>query len=162
MLGPLGVDFREARGEGPLPWPNASFDIVLNRHGSYCAQEYFRVLRPGGLFITQQVGAMNEREVIDLLCPGVSESFEGLWLRDAQAEFEAAGFMTVRAGEAFQPIRFFDIGALVWFARIIEWEFVGFSVDTHFDRLLEAQRILDENGSVDGRAHRFLLVARKP
>lgn len=162
VLGSLGVDFREARGEGPLPWPDNSFDIVLNRHGSYCAQEYFRVLRPGGLFITQQVGAMNDRELVDLICPGVSEHVEGNWLSDARAEFEAAGFAIVREGEAFQPIRFFDIGALVWFARIIEWEFVGFSVDTHFDRLLEAQRVLQENGSVDGRAHRFLLVARKP
>ncbi|MDO4740110.1 MAG: methyltransferase domain-containing protein [Eubacteriales bacterium] len=161
VLCPLGVDFREARGDGPLPWPDESFDMVINRHGSYCAQEYFRVLRPGGLFITQQVGAMNDRELVDLLCPGVSENFQGHWLADCREECERAGFAVMREGEGFQAIRFFDIGALVWFARIIEWEFVGFSVDTHFERLLEAQEILEKNGSVDGRAHRFMLAARK-
>lgn len=161
-LGALGVDFREANASGPLPWPDNSFDIVINRHGSYCAKEYFRVLRPGGLFITQQVGALNNRALVDLICPGVSEGFCGNTIDSARAEFEAAGFETVRAEEAFVPFRFFEMGALVWYARIIEWEFVGFSVDTHFDRLIEAKRILDEEGSVGGSAHRFLLVARKP
>lgn len=161
-LTPLGVDFREAKGDGPLPWPENSFDMVINRHGSYCAKEYFRVLRPGGLFITQQVGAMNNRALVDFLCPGVSANFSGHWLKDAREEFESAGFETVREGEAILPMPFFDIGALVWYARIIEWEFVGFSVDTHFDRLIEAQRVLDERGRIDGSAHRFLLVARKP
>lgn len=56
---------------------------------------------------------------------------------------------------------FFDVGALVWFARIIEWEFPGFSVDSCLDRLLNAQRILERNGCIEGRIHRFLLVARK-
>lgn len=63
--------------------------------------------------------------------------------------------------EVFRPIRFFDVGALVWFARIIQWEFPDFSVDTHLENLLSAQRILEEHGSVDGSIHRFLLVVRK-
>jgi DNA mismatch repair protein MutS2 len=36
------------------------------------------------------------------------------------------------------------VGALVWFARIIEWEFPGFSVESCLERLYEAQRILEE------------------
>lgn len=162
VLDPLGVDFREAQGCGPLPWPDGSFDMLINRHGDYSAREYFRVLRPGWLFITQQVGAMNDRELVDLLCPGVSAQFAGNWLESAVAEFAQAGFAVERGDECFRPIRFFDVGALVWFARIIEWEFVGFSVDKNFEQLCRAQSILEEKGSVDGRCHRFLLVARKP
>ena len=67
----------------------------------------------------------------------------------------------LRGEEYFGPIRFFDVGALVWFARIIQWEFPDFSVDTHLDRLFEAQRVLEEHGSIDGNIHRFLLVAQK-
>ena len=67
----------------------------------------------------------------------------------------------LRGEEYFGPIRFFDVGALVWFARIIQWEFLDFSVDTHVENLLSAQRILEEHGSVDGSIHRFLLVVRK-
>lgn len=67
----------------------------------------------------------------------------------------------MEAQECFRPIRFFDVGALVWFARIIEWEFPGFSVDANLDRLLNAQRILERDGCIKGRIHRFLLMAEK-
>ena len=72
-----------------------------------------------------------------------------------------AGFTILRGEDAFRPIRFFDVGALVWFARIIQWEFPGFSVDTHLENQLRAQKILEEYGSIDGSIHRFLLVAQK-
>ena len=63
--------------------------------------------------------------------------------------------------ECFRPIRFTDVGALVWFARIIEWEFPGFSVDGCLARLMEAQKVLEEKGMIEGSIHRFLLVAQK-
>ena len=72
-----------------------------------------------------------------------------------------AGFTILRGEDAFRPIRFFDVGALVWFARIIQGEFPGFSVDTHLERLLCTQKILEEQGYIDGSIHRFLLVAQK-
>ena len=60
-----------------------------------------------------------------------------------------------------QTIRFFDIGALVWFARVIEWEFPGFSVESHMKRLLLAQEQLERHGDIRGRTHRFIIVAQK-
>ncbi len=55
--------------------------------------------------------------------------------------------------------RFFDIGALVWFSHIIEWEFPSdFSVDRcKKNSLLHAQQILEQNGCVEGRIHRFFI-----
>ena len=64
-------------------------------------------------------------------------------------------------GECFRPIKFFDVGALVWFARIIEWEFLEFSADGCFDQLLDAQRILEKQGVIEGTIHRYLIVAKK-
>ena len=72
-----------------------------------------------------------------------------------------AGFEIMEKGEAFRPIRFFDVGALVWFAKIIEWEFPGFSVDGCLDRLFAAQDLLESHGSVDGTIHRYMMAARK-
>ena len=72
-----------------------------------------------------------------------------------------AGFTILRGEDAFRPIRFFDVGALVWFARIIQWEFPDFSVDHNLDRLLRAQMLLDREGVIMGRIHRFILVAKK-
>jgi len=68
----------------------------------------------------------------------------------------------IDADEAYRPITFSDIGAFVWFAHIIEWEFPGFSVDKCFDNLLKMQEIVDEKGRVEGTIHRFLIVAKKP
>ena len=158
---PLGIGFRPADGGGVLPFDDGSFDLVLNRHGDFNAEEIYRVLKPGGLFITQQVGAENDRELVALLCGDTTPPFPEQYLDITSREFRDAGFEILEGQECFRPIRFFDVGALVWFARVIEWEFPGFSVETRLDRLLNAQRILEQNGSIDGRIHRFLLVARK-
>ena len=49
----------------------------------------------------------------------------------------------------------------MWFARIIQWEFPGFSVDTHLENLLRAQKLLEREGVIRGTTHRFFLVAQK-
>ena len=87
--------------------------------------------------------------------------FPEQYLSIAAEKFSDAGFLILQGEEAFRPIRFFDVGALVWFARIIQWEFPDFSVDTHLNNLLAAQEKLETTDSIDGSIHRFLLVARK-
>ena len=157
-----GVDFRAADGKGPLPFDDGTFDLVIDRHGDFCAEEIWRVLKPGGRFITQQVGAENDRELVEMLMPDAPDMpFPEQYLSIARTKFENCGFVIEQAQEAFRPIRFYDIGALVWFARIIEWEFPGFSVNTNREALMNAQETLERNGCVEGRIHRFLLVARK-
>lgn len=74
---------------------------------------------------------------------------------------EEYGFDVLESGEAFRPIKFFDVGALVWFARIIEWEFINFEVDKYLDNLYKAQEILEKDGAIQGRIHRFYFVAIK-
>ena len=161
ILLPLGIDFRAGNADEVLPFEDNRFDLIINRHGSFNPEDIYRMLKPGGLFITQQVGADNDRELVELLCGNVEKPFSEQYLQVAAEKFVRAGFKILESGECFRPIRFFDVGALVWFARIIQWEFPDFSVDTHLDRLLAAQRILEERGSLDGSTHRFMLVAQK-
>lgn len=159
---PLGIDFREADGSDVLPFEDASFDIITNRHGDYLPSEMKRLLKPNGLFLTQQVGAENDRELVQLLMPEITElPYPDQVLSVREKELRAEGFEILSSGEVFQPIRFFDVGALVWFARIIEWEFPGFSVDTHLPQLYRAQELLEREGVIEGRIHRFYLIARK-
>ena len=162
-LSPLGIDFRPANAGQTLPFESNRFDLVLNRHGDFNPQEIYRVLKPGGLFITQQVGAENDRELVELLLPKMPDlPYPEQYLSITVDKFRTAGFEIPDCDECFRPIRFFDVGALVWFARIIEWEFPGFSVDSCLGQLTRAQEIIEENGFVEGHIHRFFLVARKP
>lgn len=158
---PLGIDFRPGDGKGTLPFADGSFDMVTNRHGDFNAAEIYRVLKPGGLFVTQQVGAENDRELVALLCGETEMPFPEQYLDITERKFREAGFEILKGEECFRPIRFFDVGALVWFARIIQWEFPGFSVEKNLEGLKKAQSLLEEQGRIEGRIHRFLLTARK-
>ena len=158
---PLGINFRSADGRGVLPFDSDHFDLVIDRHGDYNPTEIYRVLKPGGVFVMQQVGAENERELVTLLCGEQPLPFPEQYGAVAEEAFQKAGFTILRKEECFRSIRFYDVGALVWFARILPWEFPDFSVDTHLENLQNAQHILEETGHLEAKTHRFLLVAQK-
>ena len=159
---PLGINFQKADGNGILPFDEQSFDIVINRHGNFNPKEIGRVLKNCGIFITQQVGAENDRELVELLLNEMPEMpFPNQYLRIAQTAFEDAVFSIIKAEEAFRPIKFWDVGALVWFAHIIEWEFPNFCVKDCLENLYHAQEILEQKGVIEGKIHKFLLVAEK-
>ena len=161
VLLPLGINFRACADPDNIPFEDESFDLIINRHGSFSPKELYRLLKKGGMFITQQVGGENDRELVEAVLPDVKSIFSGLNLKDQKKAFEDAGFEIVEEGEAFRPMRFFDIGAFVWFARIIEWEFIDFSVEKCLDRLLEMQKTVENIGYVEGTTHRYMLAARK-
>lgn len=158
---PLGIDFRAGDGKDALPFADASFDRIINRHGDFNVQDIRRMLKDGGRFITEQVGAENDRELVELLLGQTPLPFPEQYLETARRKFCDAGFTILDAQECWRPIKFYDVGALVWFARIIEWEFPGFSVERCRDRLLRAQELLERNSCIEGRIHRFLLVCEK-
>lgn len=56
-LEPLGVRVMAIQDDNSLPFGDAGFDLVLNKHESFSPTEVRRILRPGGTFLTQQVGA---------------------------------------------------------------------------------------------------------
>ena len=91
---PLGIDFKEADGAGVLPFGDNQFDIVTNRHGDYTCSELKRILKTDGLFLTQQVGAENDWELIKLLQPEIKEmAYPNQYLEIRQKEMEEYGFM---------------------------------------------------------------------
>jgi len=160
-LPPLGIDFKECKDPSQIPFADESFDLVINRHGDFDARELFRLLRRNGLFITEQVGGDNDRDLVGMVLPNLDKPFPYLNLAEQRKHFEDAGFEIVRAEEAYRPIKFYDVGAFVWFAHIIEWEFPCFSVDKCFERLLKMQEMIDKDGRIEGTIHRYLVVAKK-
>jgi len=57
-LSPLGVQVIAIDQETDhiLPLADSTFDLIINRHEYYDPHEVRRILKPGGRFITQQVG----------------------------------------------------------------------------------------------------------
>lgn len=161
VLLPLGIHFKECNDASQLPFDKNSFDIMINRHGDFDAHEIYRVLKKDGIFITQQVGEENDRDLVEMVLPNTPKPFPHMNLKEQKEEFVKAGFEIIEEGEVYRPIRFYDIGAFVWFAHIIEWEFNHFSVEKCFDKLLDMQRIIDKKGYIEGTIHRYLIVARK-
>ena len=158
---PLGIHFKACSDPSAIPFDSASFDLILNRHGGFDPAEVFRLLRRNGIFITEQVGEDNDRDLVELVLPGTEKPFPHLNLREQRRRFEDAGFQILQADEAYRPIRFYDVGAFVWFARIIEWEFPGFSVDRCFPQLCGMQEAIEKTGKIEGTIHRYLIVAKK-
>lgn len=158
---PLGIDFKACDNPAEIPFESERFDMILNRHGDFHAKELYRLLKNGGIFVTEQVGEDNDRDLVEMVLPGTEKPFPHLNLKEQKKVFEDTGFHVVRGEEAYRPIQFYDIGAFVWFAHIIEWEFPGFSVDRCFESLLKMQRIVEEQGKIEGTIHRYLIVAEK-
>lgn len=158
---PLGIDFRPCDDPAAIPFVDEGFDLILNRHGDIHGKELFRLLKKGGLFITQQVGDENDRDLVEMVLPHAQKPFPHSNLRTQKKLLENVGFQILKEAEAFRPMRFYDIGAFVWFARIIQWEFPEFSVERCFSRLLEMQNKLEADGYIEGTVHRYLIVARK-
>jgi SAM-dependent methyltransferase len=172
-LAPLGVavvpvvgapdnrDQQPGEGSGSLPFPDASFPLVINRHVSYYAGEVNRILQGGGSFITQQVGAAHLQDLMRLF--DVAPEPEPQWTAAlAVAQLEQAGFRIVDRREAFPETVFRDIGAVVYYLRAVPWAVPGFAVARYHERLAELHRRIEAEGGLRIRGHLFYIEALKP
>ena len=162
-LMPLGIDVRQVFNDNYFPFKNDMFDIIINRQAYFDINEVYRLLKPNGLFITQQVGELNNKELRRVLISDFNEiNSNEHTLKSNLGLIKSKGFTILKADECFPKQRFLDVGALVYYARIIEWEFPNFSVDSCFNQLCKLQSIIEEQGFVESKQHRFVIVAQKP
>jgi len=160
-LTPLGITMAQTYEDDKLPFDNNSFDIIINRHESFDLEEVNRTLRPGGYFITQQVGGKNTREFMKLLNDDFLYDLPHHTVENYVNKLKLLGFNIEKSEEAEYPVKVYDVGALVYQAKVIEWEYPNFSVETHFEKLLACHKIVQEKGYLEATGHRFLIVAKK-
>ncbi|MEZ4770046.1 MAG: class I SAM-dependent methyltransferase [Caldilineales bacterium] len=161
-LEPLGVRVVTGVPDDALPFRDASFDLVIDRHESYDAAELFRIVKPGGRFVTQQVGGQDNLRLNELLQNEVSYEFADWEAGAAVSELEAAGFRIADLKEAALETRVTDIGAVVYYLRAIPWQIEGFTVEGYRDRLLALHEQMVREGGLALHSHRFLIEAVKP
>ncbi|WP_241781577.1 methyltransferase domain-containing protein [Paenibacillus sp. DMB5] len=162
LLPPHGIELRQVYSDDELPFADGLFELVMNRHEAYSSREVYRILQLGGVFITQQVGGRNNRALSEyLLGEEAAPADHQFSVEPVCSELQRSGFKVIEAAEMFPLLRFRDIGALVYFAKIIEWEFPGFSVEKCYDRLVLLQQQLERDGYIASMEHRFMIVAVK-
>ncbi len=161
-LEPLRVHIVTGVADDALPFPDGYFDLVINRHESFDAGEIRRILKPGGRFITQQVGGQDNLRLNELLQDEVAFEFIDWGLAVAVQQLAAAGLAVVEQLEAFPETRVSDIGAVVYYLRAIPWQIEGFTVERTRDKLhaLHLQILRDQGLTL--HSHRFYIEAQKP
>ena len=161
-LAPLGVRVVDARADGPLPFDDDTFDLVIDRHGDLPGPELRRILRPGKRFITQQVGGRNNIRLNEMLQSRV-EFRDSYWtLEAAVRQLQSSGLLILKQREEFPPVEFTDIGAVVYYLKAIPWQVEGFAPEAYYDRLGEIHNIILREGKFVCASHRFYLEAQKP
>ncbi len=143
-----------------LPFCDRAFDLVIDRHEAYLSSEVFRILRPGGRFITQQCGGTNFLELNDLL--GIARpSYQPWCLEAAKAQLQEAGFERVSGREQFHTTLFRDVGAVVYYLRTVPWQVADFTSSKHLESLRGIHRQIETVGPLTIRAHHFQVEAVK-
>jgi len=161
-LRPLRATVSAVADEDDLPFPGGSFDLVVSRHPTVTLwPEIARVLRPGGTYLSQQVGAGSNRELTDFLM-GPQPVGQERSPRRARAQAQAAGLTVTDLREQALRAEFFDVGAVVYFLRKVFWTVPGFTVERYRDRLARLHEQIRAEGAFVCHAQRFLIEARTP
>jgi len=145
-----------------LPFGSGTFDLIASRHPVVTRwNEVERVLRPGGRYFSQQVGPHSMREL--------TEFFMGPQPDTSPRTPETALANATEVGLRVEDLRaerlratFSDVGAVVYFLRLVIWTVPDFSVDKYWDRLSAMHRQIEDHGPFVAHSTRFLIEAVKP
>jgi len=157
---PDNITIAPGEGLNTLPFTDAAFPLVINRHESYYPSEVFRILQAGGSFLTQQVGGAHHQQVNQLMAapPGYDQRWD---LAFAARQLEAAGFLIQDRREAFPQTVFTDVGALVYYLKAVPWQIPGFSIESYRHRLHAIHERIQADGPLHIPGHFFYLAAVK-
>jgi SAM-dependent methyltransferase len=161
-LAPYGGVVAEVADDADLPFPPGSFGLVVSRHPvEVLWSEIARVLQPGGMYLSQQVGSGSNRELYDFMM-GPQPVDSSRSPQTAAAEATAAGLDVVDLQEQALRVEFFDVAAVVHFLRKVLWTVPGFTVAGYSEPLARMHEHIRANGAFVCHSQRVLIEARKP
>jgi len=144
-LTPLGVEVVQAASDEirPLPFPDDSFDLVISRHTAYNLTEVERILKLGGIFLTQQVDGRWLQDFMGFM--GSTPQWPYFNLNYTLGKLLHETNLQLQLAESWTGyLTFYDVGAIVYYLKAVPWIVEGFSVDNHLDKLLALQARLDQ------------------
>ncbi len=163
LLGPRGVTVHETAPGAPLPFADASVDLVTARHPVKPAwSEIARVLAPGGEYLGQHVGPESAFELIEFFLGETTAAQRADRRPDLEANAAAeAGLEVTDLRSARLRMEFRDVGAVVWILRRCVWWVPDFSVERYRDRLRDMDAHIRRHRSFVAHSTRHLLRARR-
>jgi SAM-dependent methyltransferase len=140
-----------------LPGGEEEFDVVLSRHGRLPAADIFRLLRPGGHLLSQQVGSDDLAGLNAALgAPGAHHR----WTAEVvAAALEEAGLHVTDVREEHPDVIFRSVGEVVRQLRDLPWQIRDFSPEKYADALGRVDSFIRLHGALTVTAHRFLIQA---
>jgi SAM-dependent methyltransferase len=164
LLRPRGVAVVATPEDAPLPFADEAFDLVSSRHPvSPDWAEIARVLRPGGTYFAQHVGARSAFELVEhFLGPLPGEQSAVRLPERERAGAEAAGLEIVDLRSERLRMEFYDIAAVVHFLRKVVWMVPDFTVEKYEPQLRSLHERIVAEGPFVAHSTRHLFDARKP
>jgi SAM-dependent methyltransferase len=160
-LAPFGGRVVAAADAPAAPFRDAVFDLVVSRHPVRTWwDEVARVLRPGGIFLSQQIGAGTNRELSEAMLgplpPPRRQHPEQIAAAAAAAGLEV---LDVRA-ESLRA-EYYDVGAVAYFLRKVIWTVPDFTIEKYRAQLRAVHEEISVKGMFVSHAQRVLVEARR-
>lgn len=164
LLRPRGIVVVATPEDAPLPFADATFDLVSSRHPVDPQwAEIARVLQPGGTYFAQHVGPRSVFELVEhFLGPQPPEQSSDRHPDRECAAAEAAGLEIVDLRAERLRVEFHDIAAVVHFLRKVVWMVPGFTVEQYEPQLRSLHERMVSEGPFVAHSSRHLVEARKP
>jgi SAM-dependent methyltransferase len=160
-LRPLGASVVAAADVPSLPFRDGAFDLVTSRHPVHTWwDEIARVLRPGGIFLSQQIGAGTNRDLSEAMMGPLPEPGWGHPEQIAGAA-EAAGLRVLDLRAESLRLEFFDVAAVAYFLRKVIWTVPDFTIEKYRAELRAVHDDIAANGPFVSHAKRVLIEACK-
>ncbi len=160
-LAPLGATVVDValRMHDLMPFADAEFDVILNRHAAFNVDEVARLLTPGGTFLTQQVHGLWAHDLLAVF--GATPPWPDSTLARYLPWLQTAGLTLVMAEDWSGELAFSDVGAIVYYLKAVPWLVPGFSVEKHLPALQGLQIRLEKEKRLCFAAKKYIIEAQK-
>jgi len=143
-----------------VKFPNEFFDIISCRHSDFSAKENYRLLRRGGIFMTQQVGKGDKKNIVDFFGYKNRNSEDETSLDKYTQKLKAAGFLKIKsyeydAIEHYQSLK--DLAYLLMHAPIIN----DFGKKGDLEKLEEFAKLNMTEKGIKTNSKRYMIIAQK-
>ena len=70
-------------------------------------------------------------------------------------------FKLIKSFEEFPRLRFYDIGALIYYLKAVPWQVENFSVESFKPKLKEIHEFIQSDNYFEVSEHRFFIITKK-